>query len=223
MADALTAPSKNLLMPDAARTSQAEILEAAAICFTERGYLSTSIDDVARRLRSTKGRVYHHYQSKADLFFAVYRKGMEMNRAVVEPHLSTPVAAVERLRRMAAAHCRSMVVTRPYQRVVWEGVELHLRGATTPEQRETLAELVALRADYAALFRRVMEEAQRDGDIDAEPLAVSEQLMFLALNAPVFGLKARPGDTEADRNAIIEQCVRFAMAGLNAKRGETAK
>ena len=55
-----------------------EILEAAAACFMEQGFHATSIDVVARRMGATKGRVYHHYQSKVDLFFDVHRLGMAL-------------------------------------------------------------------------------------------------------------------------------------------------
>ena len=37
------------------------ILDAAALCFMERGFNATSIDDIARRLSATKGTVsYTH-------------------------------------------------------------------------------------------------------------------------------------------------------------------
>ena len=36
-----------------------ELLTAAAECFMEQGFHASSIDDVARRLGATKGRVYH--------------------------------------------------------------------------------------------------------------------------------------------------------------------
>ena len=45
------------------------ILDAAALCFMERGFNATSIDDIARRLSATKGMVYHYFSSKAELFF----------------------------------------------------------------------------------------------------------------------------------------------------------
>ena len=54
-------------------SSRSAILEAAARCFHERGYAATSIDDVARALNSTKGRIYHHFESKADLFAEIGR------------------------------------------------------------------------------------------------------------------------------------------------------
>ncbi len=52
-----------------------EILAAAAQCFSQQGFAATSIDSVARFLGSTKGRVYHYFPSKLDLFNAVRDRG----------------------------------------------------------------------------------------------------------------------------------------------------
>ncbi|MFM2279421.1 MAG: hypothetical protein RLZZ444_1652, partial [Pseudomonadota bacterium] len=57
---ATTKVSRYRRQPDAG-LSRMEILEGAARSFQERGFAGTSIDDVAARIRSTKGRIYHHY------------------------------------------------------------------------------------------------------------------------------------------------------------------
>jgi AcrR family transcriptional regulator len=62
-----------------------DILSAAATASSERGYAATSIDDVARRLGATKGRVYHHFSSKGDLFAQVFKTGMDMNFEAIAP------------------------------------------------------------------------------------------------------------------------------------------
>ena len=41
------------VLDDVAESSRADILRAAASCFTEHGYTATSIDDVARRIGGT--------------------------------------------------------------------------------------------------------------------------------------------------------------------------
>lgn len=51
---------------EAARTRQ-RILDAALDVFYKKGYLATTIDDVASRIRLTKGAVYWHFDSKSDL------------------------------------------------------------------------------------------------------------------------------------------------------------
>jgi AcrR family transcriptional regulator len=204
----------NASAQSAIEEGQIEILRMAAQCFMDRGFASTSIDDVARRLGSTKGRIYHFFASKADLFFAVAEVGMEFNYAAINPILTLDASAIERLRKMAFAHCMSMIETRGYQHSVWQGVEIHLRGSTTPEQRERLAALIESRERYSNLFKSVLEEAARDGHIQLHDPSIARQLMFMTLNSPIFWYKPRPGETAEDRQRIARQCTEFAMAGL---------
>lgn len=197
--------------PDGARR---EILVAAANCFTARGYATTSIDDVARRLGSTKGRIYHHYASKADLFADVFKTGMDMNYQALLPQVEADVPAEAKLVGMARTHARQMIDTKPFQRAVWEGVELHLRGSTTPEQRETLAELLAYRDRYSDLFKTILTACKQRQSLDFENVSIANQLMFIALNSPLFWYTPRPGEGEADIDRIVDQVVEFALRGL---------
>lgn len=199
--------------PDASR---AAILDAAATCFMERGYEATSIDDVARRLGATKGRIYHHFPSKADLFADVFRAGMEMNYAAVEPCLADDGPVLERWKRMATVHTTQMIRTKAFQRVTWEGVEMHLRGSTTPEQREVFTRLVKYRADYGDLFRKTIAQARDEGVMRFDSLSIANQLMFITLNSPIFWYTPRIDETDEDTVRIIRQIVACAQRGLGA-------
>ena len=194
-----------------------EILVAAADCFAERGYAVTSIDDVARRLGATKGRIYHHFQSKADLFAQIFRTGMEMNFEIVAPLCQRPGRAIEAWRVMAKAHVRQMIATRPFQRSVWEGVEMHLRGSTTPEQRLVLSELIELRNRYSRLFRDVIIRARDEGDMHFDNMSIANQMMFMPLNSPIFWYSKRANETREETDSIVDQVVAFALRGLGGK------
>ena len=196
-----------------------EILDAAAACFAERGYAETSIDDVARRLGATKGRIYHHFQSKADLFAQIFRTGMEMNFELVAPLRDRPGRAVAVWKEMAQAHVHQMIATRQFQRTVWEGVEMHLRGATTPEQRMVLSELVELRNQYSRLFRDVILRARDEGDMRFENMSIANQMMFMTLNSPIFWYSKRASETPDEIEKIVDQVVAFALRGLGGKAG----
>ncbi|MCO6188311.1 TetR/AcrR family transcriptional regulator [Rhizobium sp. L1K21] len=196
---------------------QKAIMDVAAQCFLERGFHATSIDDVARRLGSTKGRVYHFFASKADLLFAVAEHGMDVNFKAIEPYLDADMPAIKKLYEMAIAHTLAMINYRPYQNAVWQGVEIYMRGATTPEQRERLSTLVDTRDRYSTLFRSVLEQARDDGALSYRDGSIARQLMFMTLNSPVFWYKPREGETDADRLSIARQCVDFALSGLDAR------
>jgi len=198
--------------------SRADILEAAASCFMERGYTETSIDDVARSLGATKGRIYHHFRSKADLFADVFRAGMDMNYAAVESYRKAPGKASARWRWMAFAHVMQMILTKPFQRAVWMGVEMHLRGATTPEQRTIFTDLLRYRTDYGNLFREVIVAARDEGDFDFEDVSITNQLMFMTLNSPIFWYAPRTGETRADIENLAQQVVTCAWRGLGGSK-----
>lgn len=196
--------------------SRADILSVAAQCFMDRGYTETSIDDVARRLGATKGRIYHHFASKADLFAAIFRTGLDMVYAAIAPHRNAPGSAAARLRAMAVAHCRQVIVSRPYQRVVWQGVQMLLRGTTNPGLMNELSRLNDDRDAYERIFREELERARVEGVLRFDNLSLAVSLMFVTLNSPVFWYAPRAGETEADIDKLVYQVVTHAMRGLGS-------
>lgn len=51
-----------------AEITRAALLDSARFLFAKNGYQHTSIDEICRRARVTKGALYHHYRNKQDLF-----------------------------------------------------------------------------------------------------------------------------------------------------------
>src|SRR5258705_12704469 len=50
------------------------LVKAARALFGRRGYRAVSLDQVCSKARVTKGALYHHFESKQDLFLAVYEQ-----------------------------------------------------------------------------------------------------------------------------------------------------
>src|SRR5690554_6407230 len=65
-----------LARPQASDAAREEILDAAALAFMQKGFTATSIDDVADSLGATKGRIYHYYRSKTDIFIDVHLEAL---------------------------------------------------------------------------------------------------------------------------------------------------
>jgi AcrR family transcriptional regulator len=77
-----------------------ELIQAADRLFTSAGFHATSVDAVADAAGYTKGAVYSNFESKEDLFFAVYER--RVNRRVRETEAvlasgETAYAGVKRL------------------------------------------------------------------------------------------------------------------------------
>lgn len=197
-----------------AEQNRREILAAAALAFMEQGYAATSIDTVAIRLGATKGRIYYHYRSKADLFFEVHREAMLMNLEVIRPIALGDAGAMDRLRRMALAHAHLVMDHLPFQRVSVQGVEMHLTGSTTPAQRTTLQSLIAMRDEYEGHFIDVLDAGIDSGEFREFSARMVVKPLLGALNWLTMWYRPVPGETEDMRAQIAEQHAAFVLGGV---------
>lgn len=195
----------------------AALLAAAARAFGEKGLAATSIDDIARRMGATKGLVYHYYRSKNDLFFDVCQHGMALDFAAIEPHAASRDRAISRLRAMAEAHVLTMMERIDFQHVILQGVSRHVNGPSTPEDRATLERLIAERDRYEMLFRGVIADARREGDLGSvRDASIAGKAFLSVINSPVFWYRERDGETAGDRQAIARDIAYFALRGAGA-------
>lgn len=190
---------------------KALILQAAADCFKEAGFNATSIDDVAARLSSTKGRIYHHYRSKADLFFDVHRTGMKINLGTLEPIANGSGNAKERFLQMCQSHLYNMLHSINFQRVVMQGVEMHLAGRTTPQERAKLTLLMEEREEYEMYFQKVLIEGRNEGFFSFDNPSFTSKAVLAILNNPVIWYQKRNDESDASRKSIIDQFTQFAL------------
>jgi len=195
-----------------------EILFAAALCFMESGFTATSIDDVAARLGATKGRVYHYYRSKADLFFDVHRTGMKINLGTIQPIAEGSGDPLARLEAMCRRHVHNMLSSMEFQRVVMQGVEMHLAGRTTQRERNKLRLLMEEREAYELLFQRVMLEARVDGSLRFENASFASKALLGVLNNPVLWYRRRIDESEQERILIVEQFTQFALRAAGSTK-----
>ncbi|MEL6478796.1 MAG: TetR/AcrR family transcriptional regulator [Pseudomonadota bacterium] len=202
--------------PADAPLSDAEqaILLAAATCFAERGFAATSVDEVARRMGYTKGRVYHYFRSKAELFIAAATYGIDRLVAVVEPEALKPTPPAERLADMARAHVLTQIRDLPYHRVMLQGVTMVVRGATTPDERMMQERFVDRQRTYETIFRDVLEEGRKTGAFCGGNLSIQVKTLLLALNGACFWFSERDGQTPEEIGAIADQLVALTLDGM---------
>ena len=127
------------------RTRQ-DLITAARAVFAARGFDGASVDDVAAAAGYTKGAVYSHFSSKADLFLGIFRARVDEARLAPETAATVPgtddaslTEALERTR------------TDPSLLLSYE---LLLFGMRHPEHREQVgqiySQLLAIAVDVLA-------------------------------------------------------------------------
>jgi len=200
--------------------SRTQIMRVAADLFMQLGYAATSLDAVAARLGSTKGRIYHHYRSKADLFIDVQATAMVRLLAEVEPIARAPGPAVGRLAAMALRHTQILLTELPMQKVAVQGLERHLAGAA----RQRLRSVVRMRDDYEQIFAEVIEQGIREGDLHELPPRLATKPFFGVMNwATLWYSQRRLQDIQAI-NDLATTLAACAMRGLTKdKHHESAR
>jgi len=204
-----------------AKESRDEILHAAAELFMELGYAATSLVAVAERIGSTKGRIYHHYRSKADLFFDVQVTAMTRLHDEVGPIARGPGTPVERLAAMALRHTQILLTELPMQKVAVQGLERQLLGT---EAGMRLRSVIRMRDDYEALFAEVIDQGIREGALVDLPRHLATKPFFGIMNwATVWYSQRRLQRSQAIKDIAQTLAVRAVRSLLKDPRHESAQ
>jgi len=190
---------------------RSEIIWAAAELFMNLGYGGTSIDAIAEKLGATKGRIYHYYRSKAEIYFDVQRVAMKRLMERVEPIARRKEDPRIRLREMARVHVEVMLHELPIQKVAVQGLDLSMLG-----HRHTKAsrEIVRMRDEYEQMFCEVMDEGIRQGIFEDIPARMLSKPFFGALNWVTIWYRPRRLQGPEELAAIADMLADFAMKGV---------
>jgi AcrR family transcriptional regulator len=181
------------------RRSQAErseatvqdLVAAARPLFAERGFAGTSIEDIVRAAGVTRGALYHHFESKTDVFRAVFE---EEERRLVE---HTKEVGMRRRRPWAQVEAGCVAVLDAYldpaiqQIVLIDGpAVLGWTGVREIQYRYGLSTL-----------QHGIEHAMEAGELRKRPAAPLAHLLFGAICEGSMAA-ARAADREATMRAV---------------------
>ncbi len=169
-------PPPRLTREEQRARTRAELLDAAAAVFANKGFHAASVDDVAEAAGYTKGAVYSNFESKESLFLELFDASAKQTLATVDRILDSTdvddrVAALGRehgqlplfspqwhlleteftLYVARNEHLRPLLLERQVvlRRRIAERIEQHLAdaGATTEHAPEDLARLIGAAGD----------------------------------------------------------------------------
>lgn len=177
--EAITVPSLLVNRPGASDEARADILNAAAIAFNARGFEATSIDDVADVLGASKGRIYHYYRSKADIFLDLHLETLRILIDRVGGIAARPdLGPVQRVREMCFAHAIEVMTRVSYQKATMLGLNRFLLSVSAPYQEVARQRVNELRDEYEDLFVRAIAKGVEAGEFrPVEPRFVTKPLL----------------------------------------------
>ena len=80
------------------------IAKVAADLFSTRGYLDTSMDDIAAAAKVTKGGVYHYFRSKTEILYFICSTYVDLDLENLEKSLAAIEGGIEKIRFIIFRH-----------------------------------------------------------------------------------------------------------------------
>jgi AcrR family transcriptional regulator len=154
--------------PDVSTERRSQIIEAALACFTRKGYVNTTMDDIVAESGLSKGAIYWYFKSKDDVFQAAFTSMFEAVGAESMAALQACGTAAEKLRFGA----RTMVdLARDIEGYFALIVEFWAQSENRDEVMGFWAEMLT---QYQQVIAAIFESGIQSGEfrkVDADALA----------------------------------------------------
>jgi len=198
---------KNMVKQPGRRRKQErkqEVIDVAARVFNEKGYGSSSIQDIADGVGILKGSLYYYIDSKEDLLYEILRGVHEEALARIEEAVGAESATLANIRAFVVA-----LFTFHAENLVRIGVFFSDFRSLNPKRQEAI---IRERDRYDRLLRTLIKQGQAEEVICPE---LDPKVTDLAILGMVNWIHQwyRPGGGRSAR-AIAEDYADFAVAGI---------
>lgn len=199
------------------------VMDAAAHVFAEMGVARASLDDVARYLGATKGKIYHHFRSKGDLVTALRKQSVQLTLDHVLPVYQSNMDPAEKFHQMADAHVQAIINGLDYHRVVVASMWVRDLPKPTELEKNREVEIRALQSQYEAMFKDVLTAGISTGDFLDQDVSIATHSLLMLLNSPAHWYSPRTDQSEVERFAIATQLANMAKASIIKREDDQAQ
>jgi TetR/AcrR family transcriptional regulator, transcriptional repressor for nem operon len=150
------------------------IVSVSAKLFSEKGYDKTSMQDIVDALGMSKGAIFHHFNSKEDIFNAVMRKQSEYAEQIFSKWINEMegLTAKEKLMSILEKNMNDQ--------------QIHSLDSVLSSQIKSPHFVVANMQDCvnksAPFFAKIMREGKEDGSITTDYPDECAEVFFLLMN-----------------------------------------
>lgn len=188
-----------------------QLLDAGRAVFSELGFHSATVDQIADRAGVGKGTVYLYFRSKQELYFAIVEHDLEELYAETVQQMGKAETAFDRIRAYMRVRCEFAESRHDFLRLlaaesgtVISGNESfkHLIGVAYPERSRLLLKNVL----HDAISRGEMRDLQVD--------AAARLLYDLSFGMVRRRLTTNPNPNMEDELNMVLEVLRNGMAGM---------
>ena len=184
------------------------ILKSAEKVFSEKGFLNSTISDVAKETGVSDTTIYEYFSSKEELLFSIPREGIELSKEILDANLSYISGASNKLRGMIYHLCKF------YQEDPYLASICLMTLKTNKKFMET--DIYKDLIEYYKTILNVIEQGIQDGELksDIDPYFVRSVIIgsieFIVIRWLMYGC---PEDKSQPLNNV-DPLFKLVMSGI---------
>jgi AcrR family transcriptional regulator len=169
-------PAKREIKQERAARTRVEILEAAIILFARRGFLATTMAELAKAIRMTPGALYWHFPTKEDLLLAAIDE-------LHQRYLNEFVDLLAEHRKLGAREQLVSFMNRTSQFLRYHreyGIFFGMVSAESAESNERVAEALREKLDiYVHVLAAIIRYGQKKKEFreDLDPMQTAHGML----------------------------------------------
>jgi AcrR family transcriptional regulator len=158
-----------------ARLNREKILNTAGYLFGQKGYIATSIDDIAKAGKMNKASIYYYFKNKADILRELGSLNVQAMIDQALPIVNSEMPFEEKLRLFIIRHVGFLLS------------RLRLTGVGYKERKNLPPKLfhmyIEMRDQYERLFCKILEDGTKAGSLDCKDTKLASLLILGLLNS----------------------------------------
>ena len=132
-----------------------DVTRAAVELFAAQGYANTSVQQIVEAAGVTKGAMYHYFESKDDLLFAIYERMLSLQKSRLDEIVLRGGATSDVLRAVCVDVVETSIEFLPEGTVFFRSQHM----LTKPRQEE----VTRRRREYHDAFAAILQRGQDEG------------------------------------------------------------
>jgi len=177
-----------------AEQTRQDLLDAALTVFSQKGYTATRLEDVARTAGVTRGAIYYHFGSKAELYSALIEDANKVGNSAIDRAVSEGGSFIEIVTRILVYTFALLEEDQRFSEVM--ALQLTTPDVEVLSQRR-YGEAQELVTSISGFFRLIAEQDELRQDLD--PLTAARAFLgyqyglssLWLFNRDAFSIKER--------------------------------
>ena len=156
-----------------------EILQSAHVCFAEKGFEASTVDDIVARSGLSKGAIYNYFKSKDEIYLALMEGQTNNSGSKFSKAISARKTSLEKLNYLIEAYLSNDPNDEENHGHAIVHFEFRLYSTRNPKLKEVLTE--RYKDFFVTLLTGIIKEGQTAGEFKKELDPVTYADIFWAM------------------------------------------